>query len=48
MTIDAIIGFSLIVWLLAVVLGAGIFGMAVEIFGPEWVDWLWDRMGGRR
>ena len=39
----------LIGWLLAFVFCVGIFGMAVEIFGPEWVDELWDRIQrGRR
>lgn len=29
--------------LIVFVVIAGVFGMAVEIFGPEWVDELWDR-----
>lgn len=38
-----------IIWLATCVLGAGIFGIAVEIFGTEWVDELWDRIQpGRR
>lgn len=48
MDIDKIIGLAMIFWLLAVVLGAGIFGMAVEIFGTDWVDNLWDKWERRK